>query len=345
MNELHDAMLWTPADDNAVQCNLCAHRCKIAAGAIGLCQVRQNVTGKLKTHTYSQVCAMNVDPIEKKPLFHFLPNSMSLSLATPGCNFRCAFCQNWQISQQAREDKNGGNIFRRAQAIPPEQLVNLARQNGCASISYTYTEPTIFFELAYDTAALAHEAGIKNCFVSNGFMTPEAVETIAPHLDAINVDLKCFSDETYRRVCQGRLAPVLACLENLVRAGIWVEVTTLAVPGMNDSEAELRQIAEFVAEKLGKHVPWHVSRFHPDYKKLETPATPLATLERAGELGREAGLKYVYCGNVPGQADECTRCAHCQNVLIDRRGFRVENIFIEDGACPHCQTPLEGIWT
>ncbi|MBN1556028.1 MAG: AmmeMemoRadiSam system radical SAM enzyme [Phycisphaerae bacterium] len=344
--DLHDAMLWEPADGGAVRCDLCAHRCRIAEGKFGSCRVRQNVDGVLKTLTYGQLCATHVDPIEKKPLFHFLPGSLSLSIATPGCNFRCSFCQNWRISQQPREDDDDGlsTPSRQNQFVPPEQIVQLARRNGCQSISYTYTEPTIFFELAYDTAHLAHEQGIKNCFVSNGFMTAEAVETVAPVLDAINVDLKCFSDETYKNVCGGRLQPVLDCLENLVRAGVWVEVTTLVVPGMNDSEAELRRIAEFIATRLGAHVPWHVSRFHGDYKQRTTPATPLSTLQTACRLGAEAGLKYIYSGNVPGEADERTYCARCREVLIDRMGFSVQHVHLQNGACPKCDTPLEGVW-
>lgn len=338
-------MLWDSATDGAVRCNLCAHRCRIAEGKLGLCRVRKNVGGALKTLTYGRVCALHVDPIEKKPLFHVLPGSKSLSIATPGCNFRCSFCQNWQISQQPRQDEDGlYSPSLQTEFIPPETIVELAQQNGCASISYTYTEPTIFFELAYDTARLARECGIKNCFVSNGFMTPEAVETIAPVLDAINVDLKCFSDETYRTVCGGALQPVLDCLVNLVRAGVWVEVTTLVVPGMNDSQAELRQIAEFIATRLDPHVPWHVSRFHGDYQQRNTPATPLATLELARDLGLRAGLKYVYGGNAPGQADERTYCAHCREILIDRLGFTVENLRLKNGLCPKCQTPAEGVW-
>ncbi len=344
-DELQDAMLWERAENDAVQCNLCAHRCRIAEGKEGFCSVRRNVGGVLKTLTYGRICALHVDPIEKKPLFHFLPGSKSLSLATPGCNFRCSFCQNWQISQQPSwVEGESNNISLQTEYVAPESVVELAQQNHCASISYTYTEPTIFFEYAYDTATLARRNGIKNCFVSNGFMTPRAVEAIAPVLDAINVDLKCFSDETYRKVCRGSLQPVLNCLEQLVQAGIWVEVTTLVVPGMNDSPEELRQIADFIAKTLGQGVPWHVSRFHGDYQLRSTPSTPLATLELACRLGAEAGLKYVYCGNVPSLVDERTRCPHCREVLIDRAGFSVSAVRIRNGRCPKCDTPVEGVW-
>ena len=341
MSALHDAMLWESADGQKVQCNLCGHRCVIAEGKFGICRVRQNVGGKLKTHTYDHIVAMHADPIEKKPLFHFLPGTRSLSIATPGCNFRCGFCQNWQISQSPRDRSRlelGG------ESVPPEKLVELAVGNGCASISYTYTEPTIFFELAYDTARCAQQRGLRNCFVSNGFMTDEAVATIAPYLDAINVDLKAFSEETYREVMGGRLGVVLDCLESLVRAGIWVEVTTLIVPGMNDSPEELNQIAEFIAGRLGQEVPWHVSRFHGNYQQTDTPSTPLESLELACRLGGEAGLKYVYCGNATGMADERSYCPKCRELLIDRSGFFVQANRLRDGNCPACGEKIEGVW-
>jgi len=336
----HDAMLWQPDEQKAVKCSLCAHRCNISNGKSGICRVRVNCDGQLKTLTYDNIIAMNVDPIEKKPLFHFLPGSRSLSVATPGCNFQCAFCQNWQISQMPRQGRLEGG-----KEISPDELVAAAQQHNCASISYTYTEPTIFLELAYDTARAARRRGILNCFVSNGYMTDEAVAAISPYLDAINVDLKAFRDETYRRVMHARLAPVLQCLQSLVQAGVWVEVTTLVVPGMNDSPEELADIAGFIAAELGKHVPWHVSRFHGDYEMTSTPSTPLATLEMACERGKEAGLKYIYCGNVPGQADERTYCCSCGAVIVDRIGFSVSDCRITDGRCPKCGEEIEGLWS
>jgi len=336
--ELHEAMLWSAEDDQAVRCGLCAHRCRLMVGDFGICRVRQNVGGKLKTHSYGQLVAMNVDPIEKKPLFHFVPGTTSLSIAAAGCNFQCEFCQNWQISQQPRQGDQSGR------ATTPEQIVAAAQRYDCASISYTYTEPTIFYELAYDTGKLAHQVGIRNCFVSNGFMTPEAVETIAPVLDAINVDLKSFRDETYRRVMHGRLGPVLECLRALVAADVWAEVTTLIVPGLNDSEDELRDIAAFIGGELGPHVPWHVSRFHGDYKMTGTPATSLEKLLLACRLGQEAGLKCVYCGNVSGQVDERTLCPACSTVLIDRVGYSIRSIDIGDGRCGNCGEAIEGRW-
>ena len=334
-----EAMLYEKLDGQSVRCNLCGHRCVLAAGKYGLCRVRANVEGLLRTYSYGALVAMNVDPIEKKPLFHFLPGSRSLSVAAAGCNFQCEFCQNWQISQAPREGGRTGG-----QAVSPAQIVTAARTYDCRSISYTYTEPTIFFEMAYETARLAREQGVRNCFVSNGFMTELAVETIAPYLDAINVDLKAFRDETYRRIMKARLQPVLDAMKALVKAGIWLEVTTLVVPGMNDSEQELREMARWIAAELGPHVPWHVSRFHGDYKMAHVPATPMKTLELAARLGKEAGLKYVYCGNVMGRADESTRCPACGTMVVDRIGFSVRGMNLRDGKCGQCGQAIEGVW-
>jgi pyruvate formate lyase activating enzyme len=341
MPEAHDAMLWESLDGQKVQCHLCGHECVIAAGKYGVCRVRQNVSGALKSLSYSSVVALNVDPIEKKPLFHFLPGTASLSIAAAGCNFQCGFCQNWQISQAPRSDWRVAG-----QAIKPEEIVTSAVDHHCASVSYTYTEPTVFFELAYDTARLARQRGVRNCFVSNGYLTPLAIETIAPYLDAINVDLKAFRDETYRKIMKASLEPVLVCLRALLKAGIWVEVTTLIVPGMNDSPQELREIAEFIAGDLGRHVPWHVSRFHGDYKMTRAPATPIKTLEMACRLGRDAGLKYVYCGNVTGEVDESTHCPACGRIIIDRMGFSVREVNFSrgKGKCWNCAEKIEGVW-
>ncbi len=334
-----EAMLYERLDGEQVQCNLCGHRCRIASGKTGVCFVRKNVGGKLVSLNYDELVAVHVDPIEKKPLFHFLPGTRSLSVAAAGCNFRCAFCQNWQISQAPREHRPLPH-----EETPPEALVEAAQRNGCASISYTYTEPTIFFELAYDTGKLAAEKGIRNCFVSNGYMTPEAVRTIAPYLDAINVDLKAFRDETYRSIMKARLEPVLVCLRELAAADIWLEVTTLVVPGVNDSEAELSDIAGFIAGELGPDVPWHVSRFHGDYEMNDAPSTPVSTLHRAMTIGKEAALRYVYCGNVPGDDGESTRCPDCNAMLIHRAGYMIQSNRLVDGKCPDCGTAIAGLW-
>ena len=334
------AMLWTNEDGDSVRCNLCAFRCLIRPGRVGICQVRKNVGGVLYSLNYHAVTAAHVDPIEKKPLFHFLPGSRILSLACAGCNFRCAFCQNWQISQAPRELKAVAG-----ESIPPAEMVRSADRHRCESMAYTYTEPTIFMEYAYDCAKLAHERGLKNVFVSNGFATPEAIDTIAPYLDAINVDLKAFSDRYYRTVTKAMLEPVLATLRHLVhRTNIWVEVTTLLIPGANDSDPELGQIARFIAQELSVDVPWHLSRFHPDYKMTDREATPAETIRRAVEIGRSAGLRYVYAGNLWGDDNESTRCHACGRMLIRRHGYTIQANDLADGKCPDCGTPVAGVF-
>ena len=337
--QAREAMLFEVAAGDSVRCKLCAHECLIGADKYGLCRVRHNVGGRLISENYDALVALNVDPIEKKPLFHVLPGSRSLSLAAAGCNFQCAFCQNWQISQAPRM-----NVDLPTQSVTPEQIVAAADRQNCRSISYTYTEPTVFFELAYDTAALAAAKGIKNIFVSNGYMTPEAVRTISRYLDAINVDLKAFSDETYRRVMKAKLSPVLHCLKLLVECKVWVEVTTLIVPGMNDGEEELRGLAGFITKELSPDVPWHVSRFHGDFEMQGTATTPIQTIQMAVRIGREAGLRYVYSGNVPGDDNESTRCAGCGETLIGRSGFTILENRLAEGRCPKCKQELPGIW-
>jgi pyruvate formate lyase activating enzyme len=336
--QTYPAMLWEKKPDNKVYCFLCSWECLISPGKLGRCQVRQNIDGELVSLNYHHICAANIDPIEKKPLFHFMPGSTSFSVACVGCNFQCDFCQNWQISQMPlREHRIDG------EAVSPNNLVEIAQRNHCQSISYTYTEPTIFFELAYDTSRRAHEVGIKNIFVSNGYMTPQALETIEPWLDAINVDLKSFREDYYRRVCHGHLEPVLRSLRWLAKSRIWFEVTTLIVPEQNDSEEELRDIARFIAEELGPHVPWHVSRFHPDYKMTGIGGTPTSTVELALAIGKAAGLRYCYGGNIPIHLSESTHCYQCGQTLIERWGFSIRQNKIKDGKCPSCETPVDGV--
>ncbi len=333
-----EARLWRALEGGKVDCDLCAHLCRVAPTKFGVCGVRQNREGKLFTHAYGKVIAAHIDPIEKKPLFHFQPGSRSFSIATAGCNFRCGFCQNWEISQATRAEKG----FRGGQDFPPEEIVREARSSGCRSISYTYTEPTIFFEYAHDTAKLAKEAGMGNVFVTNGYMTATALRTIRPYLDAANVDLKAFKDETYKRVCGARLQPVLESIRLMRETGIWVEVTTLVVPGLNDGEPELGDIARFIAG-VGVDIPWHVSRFHPDYQYTQAPATPVETLELARSLGKRAGLRYVYVGNVWGEGEN-TDCPECGRRVISRSGFTVRKNEVRGGACPHCGTHIAGVF-
>ncbi len=335
---MKQALFQQPQSDRKVLCGLCSHRCLIPDGKRGICSVRENRGGILYSLVYDKVIAQNVDPIEKKPLFHFLPGSTSYSIATPGCNFRCLHCQNADISQLPR-DRSGLILGR---DIPPESLVDQARQHRCASISYTYTEPTIYFELAYDTAKAAAAAGIRNIFVSNGYITPEALKTIAPVLDAANIDLKGFSQEFYRSVCGARLEPVLEAIRLYKKLGIWIEITTLIIPGHNDSEVELRRIAEFI-RSVGEEIPWHVSRFHPTYKLLDQPLTPVATLERARQIGLEAGLRYVYQGNVPGEGED-TLCWNCKKTIIKRVGFSIRENSLQNGECSHCGVSVDGVW-
>jgi len=331
-------MLYQPSGAGRTVCALCSHRCDIAPGKFGVCEVRENRGGRLVTHAYGEVIAAHVDPVEKKPFYHFRPGSTSFSIATVGCNFRCPFCQNWQISQSSPTGRAAG----RSEALPPADIVRIALSSGCRSISYTYTEPTIFFEYAFDTAKLAREAGLANNFVTNGFMTAEALETIKPYLDAANVDLKAFREETYKKLCKARLEPVLESIPLMRRLGIWVEVTTLVVPGLNDGDAELSGIAGFIAG-VDPDIPWHISRFHPDYKYTESGPTPIETLRRAFAIGQRAGLRYVYVGNVPGEGD-VTYCPRCCRPLIQRRGFAVEANRIREGACPYCRTAIAGVF-
>ncbi len=334
---MQEAMLYDTLEDQKVQCHLCAHRCVVKHQKRGICGVRENQNGKLQSLVYARAIAKHVDPVEKKPLFHFQPGSRTYSIATVGCNFRCLFCQNADISQMPREFKR---IM--GEEFPPEQVVLAARQSRCRSISYTYTEPTIFFEYAYETAKLAHRSHMKNIFVSNGYMTPEALDLIQPYLDAANVDLKSFNDDFYKEQCGAKLAPVLDSLKKLKGMGVWLEVTTLIIPTVNDSDDELTEIAKFIKE-LGPETPWHVSRFHPTYRLTTLSSTPVATLKRAREIGLQEGLHYVYTGNIPGDQGEKTLCHHCGRVIVDRFGFSTGQYDIRKGRCPDCQTSVAGV--
>jgi len=335
---MKEALLYEKLENKLVHCFLCAHQCRIADEKFGICGVRQNKNGTLCTHVYGKPITMHADPIEKKPLYHFLPGSFSYSLATIGCNFHCGFCQNWEISQTNIRD--GAELDRKE--VSPQELVKLALKNKCKSISYTYTEPTIFFEYAFDTAKLAKEKGLCNVFVTNGYMTKECLEMIKPYLDAANVDLKFFKNESYRKVCAGSLEPVLNSIRLMREMNIWVEVTTLIVPEENDSEEELFDIAKFIAG-VDKNMPWHVSRFHPDYKFTNHQATPEETLKKAEDLGRRAGLNYIYAGNVYGWGND-TYCYKCKKILIKREVFSVLEYNIRQGKCSHCKSVVPGVF-
>jgi pyruvate formate lyase activating enzyme len=335
---MKEAMLYEKLSDNRVKCNLCNHRCTIKDENYGICGVRQNIDGSLFSLVYDRIVASHIDPIEKKPLFQFYPGSRAYSIATVGCNFICKHCQNFDISQSPREKK--GYIV--GEKMGPEEIVKEADSSGCKSIAYTYTEPTIFFELAYDTAKIAHYKEIKNIFVSNGFMTPEALREISPYLDGINIDLKAFTNKFYKEICGGRLEPVLENIKLAKELGIWVEVTTLIIPTLNDSEDELRHIAEFIKD-VDKDIPWHISQFYPTHKLTTLSRTPVETLHMAREIGIKAGLHYVFEGNVPGRGNESTYCYKCGELLIERRGYSIIKNKIEDGHCPSCKSSIAGV--
>ncbi len=336
---MKEAMLYRKLDDRKVHCNLCHHSCFISDSKFGICGVRQNQAGTLYTHSYGKAVATNVDPIEKKPLYHFLPGSTSFSVAAAGCNFRCGFCQNWQISQISEPGKSR----QPGRELAPADIVRQAQAYGCPSISYTYTEPTIFFEYAYETAKLARKAGLLNVFVTNGFMTPAALDTIKPYLDACNVDLKSFREDFYKKICHGRLQPVLDSIRHMKSLNIWVEITTLIVPGSNDSKDELGDIARFIAE-TDPDIPWHISRFHPDYQFTDSELTPLSVLETAYNFGKAEGLRYVYLGNVV-HASIDTQCPHCMQTIIRRAGYQVTSKLTSQGTCPQCGATIAGVWS
>ncbi|MGM5488165.1 MAG: AmmeMemoRadiSam system radical SAM enzyme [Nanobdellota archaeon] len=308
-----------------VQCYLCPHVCSIGDGERGKCRVRQNIKGKLYSLVYGKLIAQSVDPIEKKPLFHFCPHTKSYSIATVGCNLSCDFCQNWDISQPEQivgEDAT------------PEQVVESAIHAGCKSISYTYTEPTIFLEFAHDCAKRAKECGLANVFVSNGFITKPAIDGISPYLDAINIDLKGFSEGFYQDTCHGSFKPVLDAIRYYHEKGVFVELTTLIVPGHNDSEDMLKQIVDFILS-IDKRIPWHISRFFPLYRMSDAYPTPLETLEKAYKVGKQKGLDYIYLGNVP--SDMNTYCPGCHRLIVDREKHETTLV---DGNCPDCGAPI-----
>lgn len=319
----------------SIVCLLCRHACKLKEGQTGICGVNQNKEGELKTLVYGHPIALNVDPVEKKPLYHLLPGSKVLSFGTVGCNFKCPFCQNWDISQT--------NIVNENIQVSPEKMVELAIKEGALAIAYTYNVPTIFYPYGKDIGMLAKEKGLKNIFVSNGFETPEIIEDMATWVDAANIDLKSWDESYYKKVLKGGLEAVKDTLRRMVKAGIWVEVTTLLIEGDNDSNEALKEMATFIADDLGVDVPWHLSAFYPNYKMLEHQATGIATLQRAEQIGKKAGLKHIYLGNVPIAGN--TYCPECDTLLIDRTGYNVTTNKLQNGNCPHCSKSIAGVWS
>ncbi len=332
-----EAMLWTPDQNGKIKCQVCAHSCSIPEGKSGICGVRVNQGGKLISLVGNVVTALQIDPVEKKPLYHFLPGSKIFSAGSAGCNFRCSFCQNHEIAHV------DAHSLVRCRKLYPEHLVNLAEENKTPSIAFTYNEPTVFAEQIYNASGIARAHGLKTVLVSNGYMSPEFLQTIGPRIDAANIDLKAFSDDFYRNYCKGRLAPVLENLRIIKKMGWWLEITTLLIPGVNDSQQEIENIAGFIRDDLGKDTPWHISAFHGAAQMRNHPSTPVETLERAWRTGKDAGLDFVYTGNIPGAIGENTVCPECGTNLVQRHGYRT-NVRFKNGQCPKCQRKIPGVW-
>ncbi len=334
---MKEALLYETMDEDQVRCNLCSHRCVIPEGGVGVCRVRKNEGGTLYTLVYGKTISQHVDPIEKKPLYHYLPGTGSYSIATPGCNFHCRWCQNWDIVHMSLWECD---VFGREAA--PERIVDAAKRSGSRSIAYTYTEPTIFFEYAFDIAKLARQEGLGNVYVTNGYMTPEMLDAFHPFLDAANVDLKSFRERTYHRYVGAGLKPILENLIKMKERGVWVEVTTLVVPDLNDDPLELRDAAQFIVDELGPDTPWHISRFFPHQQMTDRPPTPMATLHQAREIGLEEGLHHVYIGNVADETN--TYCPSCDQLLVRRRGFGIFENHVQGGSCQYCGAEVAGVW-
>src|SRR5680860_1436615 len=333
------AILYEKLKDNKVRCEACYHHCLISDKKTGICGVRQNIDGNLYLLVYGRAISVNIDPIEKKPLFHFLPGQKAFSLGTMGCNFACDFCQNWEISQIPRNL----DLIHTGEEWEPKKIVKYCKDNKIPIIAYTYNEPSIWAEYALDTMKLAKKEGIKNIWVSNGFMSEKSLNLIAPYLDAINIDLKSFSNNFYQKICKGQLNPVKENIKKIWKIGVWEEVTTLIIPGVNDSEKELKQIAKFLV-KISKDIPWHISAFYPCYKMLNIIPTPEETLISAYKIGKKAGLNYVYTGNIPNSGYESTFCPKCNTLVVERWGMEVLENNLKNGKCPKCKTKIQGKW-
>ena len=340
---MKESYLYKKLENKKVQCQTCAQKCFVLPENFGICGVRKNIDGKLYALNYDKAISESIDPIEKKPLFHFLPGTRSLSIATVGCNLRCGNCQNWQISQLVKTDKSLLDV---GENLSPEEIVNHAEKNKCPSISYTYTEPTIFLEYAIDTMKLAKEKNIKNAWITNGFMSGETLDLISPYLDAANVDLKSFDNEFYKVHCGAKVDLVLDNLEKIKKAGIWTEVTTLIIPTLTDDEKMLEKIAKFIFNKLGSETPWHISAFSGaiSYKMQDIPDTPIKKIYQAYDIGKKAGLKYVYTGNILDNIRENTYCSNCGELIIKRVGFMAER-FDKNGRCGKCGESVDTIYS
>lgn len=358
-----EAALYEKLADKKVRCLACSWKCILPESGIGLCGVRFNENGKLYLAVYGQAASLHNDPMEKKPLYHFLPGQTVLSFGTLGCNFGCSFCQNWEISQPPRLLKvaplpGEGVTFRKrkeklqrlveetSRSLSPQEIVEKALEIGSPAVAYTYNEPAVFAEYAHDTAKLAKEKGLFNVYVSNGFESKEGLNYIAPYLDAINIDLKSFNPAFYAKICQARLEPVLSTIKRVFAKGIHLEITTLVIPTLNDRAEELKQIAEFI-KGISPDIPWHVTAFYPQYKMLKLPPTPVEKLQEAWAIGKAAGLNYVYVGNVPGHEHNHTFCPSCHHLLIERSfsyTVRIVGLNTKNGQCSQCGTKIKGVW-
>ncbi|UWZ83611.1 AmmeMemoRadiSam system radical SAM enzyme [Occallatibacter riparius] len=332
-----EARFYEKQAEKRIQCKLCPRACVVGDRERGYCGVRENRGGTYYTLVYSRACAAHIDPIEKKPFFHYLPGTMAFSVATAGCNVNCKFCQNWDISQSRPEQVP-------ANYAPPARVAELARQSACPTIAYTYSEPVVFVEYLMDTADAGHAAGIRSIVVSNGYIQEEPLRRAYGKMDAVKIDLKSFSESYYRQVVSGQLKPVLETLVALRRMEKWLEVVYLVVPTLNDSEQEFRDLARWVKGNLGVDVPLHFSQFHADYLLKNLPITPVATLERAKQIADAEGLHYVYIGNVPGHPAENTYCPKCRKMLVQRAGLQMTQMLIRKGACPFCNHAIPGVW-
>jgi pyruvate formate lyase activating enzyme len=332
---MKQAILYKKMKNNLVQCEVCAHQCVIAPQKRGICSVRENQGGKLYSLNYEKAIALNIDPVEKKPLFHFLPGTEVLSLGAAGCNFKCLHCQNYDISQSPKENKKI-----EGEKISSQQIIDLAQENHLPSIAYTYTEPSIFLEYALEIMKKARAKGLKNIWVSNGYFTEKTFKKIAPYLDAINIDLKFFNDNLYGQICGGKLKPVLENLKRITKSNIWLEITTLLIPGYTDQDNQLEKIAGFIKKELSPDVPWHISRFYPCYKMSNVSPTPPSLINQAIKIGKKAGLKYVYAGNLPSNQEENTYCPVCQTLIIKRTGYSIKR-FDKKGFCPQCGEKID----
>jgi pyruvate formate lyase activating enzyme len=336
---MKEALLYEKCENDIVLCNLCAHNCRIMPDSFGICGVRKNIDGILNTFTYGHLIATNIDPIEKKPLYHFLPGSNTFSIAAPGCNFKCGFCQNWQISQI--HEQSSEQFAARSKVVSPEEVVCQAINSNCSSIAFTYTEPTVFYEYMIDVSRLARSRGVRLVVVSNGYISEIALATLTPYIDAYNIDLKSYTEDFYRKNCHARLMPVLDTLRRIKQSGKWLEITTLIIPNENDSIVELEGIASFIAE-IGMKTPWHISRFFPNYRFNDYMPTPVNSLENALEAAKKNHLKYVYIGNT--SHNNTTICSSCGNIVIERKGYSISSSMKKDGKCPLCGEGIYGIW-